>query len=596
MGTGRRSLEKEPRISDKKENENVNVNELSSDKKINIVKILITIILIIAVILVVYFVLHKPENTNEDYQEKIDEAIVEDIEEEKIKTIEEIIEEFGGEVVGQAKNDTYYIKKDGTEYTAYLDGEIVEGRIVPWSGNSSQPAIDEAGNVNIYNAEELKWVADQVISGAKNFSGVTITLRNHIDLGARKNTDGVWEGTNWTAIIGYLDEISNTENQENTNTELSQDPALLDDSVEVIEENLKRFAGAFDGNGFSIRGMNIDSDKNYQGLFGYSTGTIANLTVKYSNVKGNESIGAIVGLNGGTITDCTIENVEIKGNEKVGGFAGVSMTSSMILNCTISGDNTYVYSDKYTGGIAGYVNNNTAIQRCINRANVTGKEYVGGIAGIAFYGTVIDDSINNAKNIVGTDFVGGLVGYSGAQIDGSSNHNLEEASGVVSGNNYVGGLVGLNYLMGDISNSYNSGKIIIKENNGGGIVGLNNATISNCYNKGEINVKNEATNVGGICGQNASESVINTSYNIGKIDSKVNVGGSVGSNFVTVSDVFYLDSCISEQSNDLENAKVENDMKNTIITNLGEAFVSDSQKINSGYPILVWQNVVNENV
>ena len=583
MGSGRRSLRRERRLQDQNEN--------TSHKKINKVKILIIIVLLIIVCLAIYFLLNKQETTNQSY-EKIEDEIIEKIDEEEDKTIEDIISEFGGEVIEQLKNDTYYIKKDGKEYTVYLDGDIVEGRIMPWNGNSSQPAIDEAGNVNIYNAEELKWIADQVISGAKNFSGVTITLRNHIDLGARKNADGIWEGNTWSSIIGYLDEIPNSENSK---TELSQEPTLLDESVEVIEENLKRFAGAFDGNGFSIRGMNINSDKNYQGLFGYSTGTIANLTIKNSYIKGNKAVGTLVGLNGGTITDCTVENVEVIANEKAGGIAGVSMTSSMIINCVVDGDNSNIYSDKYTGGVIGYVNNNTSIQRCINKANIKGKEYVGGISGIAFYGTTIEDSKNNAKAIIGNDFVGGLVGYSEAQITDSSNCELDEINGTISGSNFVGGLVGINYLMGDISNSYNAGKVMIKENNGGGIVGVNNSTISNCYNTGEIKAEESSINIGGICGQNSSESVINSSYNIGKILNTDNIGGAIASNFGNASNIYYLDTCISTQTNDSEYVKSENDMKTTIITSLGEQFVEDSQKINSGFPILIWQKTESNN-
>ena len=63
-----------------------------------------------------------------------------------------------------------------------------------------------------------------------------------------------------------------------------------DDSVNVTKENLKRFAGVFNGNGFSIRGLNIDSDKRYEGLFGFNAGIISNLTIKNSNIKGGTGV------------------------------------------------------------------------------------------------------------------------------------------------------------------------------------------------------------------------------------------------------------------------------------------------------------------
>lgn len=220
-------------------------------------------------------------------------------------------------------------------------------------------------------------------------------MRKNIDLGARKNEEDKWEGAQWTPIIGFLDELpkqkTDKQNSVSTNT-VTENPAdvqVIDETVDITKENLKRFAGIFNGNELSIRGLYIDSDKRYQGLFGYQTGIIQNLTVKNSNIKGGIGTGTIVGLNGGKIVNCTIQNVEVKGAEKIGGFAGIGMTSSWMENCIVSDDTSIVYGEKYTGGIVGYMNNNAAIVNCVNRANITGKEYIGGIVGISFYGTII---------------------------------------------------------------------------------------------------------------------------------------------------------------------------------------------------------------
>lgn len=570
MGTGRREYENE-------------------GKKLNILKILIVIILVIMVIVGIYLIIKNlVKNSNEDYNKKIENSLAVEVEEVKEKTIEEIISEFGGEIKEQVNKDTYYIMKDGKEYTAYLDGDIVEGRIAIWNGTSSQPAVDEAGNLNIYNSEELKWVADQVISGAKNFSGVTITLRQNLDLGGRKNEDGTWSGTLWTPIVGFLDELPKTENTNQVQNEVAVQEEVYDNSVNVTKENLKRFAGVFNGNGFSIRGLNIDSDKRYEGLFGFNAGVISNLTIKNSNIKGGTGVGAFAGLNSGSIENCYLENVEIKGYEKVGGFVGISMENSRVDGCSVTGDNTFVYADKYAGGIIGYTNNNAKISSCSNRANVTGKEYIGGVSGIIFYGTTVQNTSNLALNVVGENYVGGIAGYSEAQIQNSFNHNLDDKNGIVSGNNYIGGIVGLNHTMGNITDCFNSGKIEIKENNGGGIVGLNNASISNTYNAGEINAQGTTNaKIGGICGQNISDSYIYTSYNIGNININDYGDGIVGANFGIMENCFYLDSTINSENS--ENAKTESDMKTTILSNLGEGFKEDTENKNSGYPLLLWQ-------
>lgn len=331
----------------------------------------------------------------------------------KIKTIEEMLSEFGGEILEQVNSDTYYIKKDEVIYTAYVNDEIVEGRIVPWSGVASQPAVDADGNINIYTAEELKWVADQVINGEKNFNGVTITLRQDIDLGARKKEDGSWEGNQWTPIIGFLDELPPKEDknsEENKETENPETP-VIDESVDTINENLKRFAGIFDGNNHSIRGLYINTDKRYQGLFGISTGTIQNLTMKNSFLNGGMGTGAIVGLNGGKILNSNVKNTEIKGTAKVGGIAGICMSESWLENC-ITSSTSIISGGDYTGGIIGYANNNSTIINCENEAVISGNNFVGGNVGIIFYGSTIKDSINRSNCIIGEKYVGGISGYS----------------------------------------------------------------------------------------------------------------------------------------------------------------------------------------
>ncbi len=569
MRTGRRSLD-------------------SKNKKINIGKVILVFVIIVIIIVGIFFLIKeltkdKTENNSIEVAKNTENVI----EENNSKTIEQIIDEFGGEVIEQIKPDTYYISKDGIEYTAYLDGEITQERIIPWDGTSAKPAVDEVGNMNVYKPEELKWIADQIISGEMNFNGVTITLRKNIDLGARKNEDGTWSGNIWTSMVGFLDELPNKNTNTNTTNETAtNEETVVDETAEVTNENLKRFAGVFNGNGFSIRGLNVDTDKRYQGLFGYQSGTITNLTIKYSHIKGGEATGAIVGLNEGIIENCKIDNVEITGNNKVGGIAGISMTNSKINNCEIVGNNCYINSNNYTGGICGYINNNSEISNCINRANINGKDYIGGISGIVFYGTTIRNCFDENSNISGENYVAGLVGYSQSQIENSWNNSTT----IIKGKKYIGGLVGLNYSMGNITDSYNSAKIIATEDNVGGIAGCNSANISNCYNSGIIDV-NEASGVkvGGLCGQNSSESFIYTSYNIGNIYTKKNANGLIGANFGDISNSYYLENCIevTPEVDDLK--KSETDMKSNIISNLGEAFSEDINNINSGYPILKWQ-------
>lgn len=567
--------------------------EKNSERKLNwkkVIAVIIAIFIIIFAIISIITLIKKVNKDNVDSMNKENKGIAEGEKQEQnkekeYKSIEKMLEEFGGEISEQVNSDTYYINKDGKTYTAYVNDEIVEGKIVPWSGESKQPAVDEAGNINIYTAEELKWVADQVIKGEKNFSGVTITLRQHIDLSGRKNEDGKWEGKQWVSIIGFLDELPKKDENKSEN-KVGEQTIVEDESVEVTNENLKRFAGIFDGNGFCIRGLYINISKRYQGLFGISSGVIQNLTVKNSSINGGNGVGTIVGINDGKIVNCRIHNTEVTGVSKTGGIVGIAMSGSYLENCTTS-DNCMVSCGDYIGGIAGYVNNNSSIRMCENEAIISGKDFVGGTIGVAFYGTSIESTINRSNCIIGEKYVGGIAGYSQAQIEKCTNMTLKE-DGYIKATEYVGGITGINYSMGNVENSLNIAKIIVKEDNCGGIAGVNNANISNCYNRGNIDASNcDGAKTGGICGQNISDSYINSSYNIGKIDFKTSADGVVGADFGTVSNCYYLDSSINIK-NELF-VKTQEELKQAVLGNLSDFYKEDKGNVNNGYPVLSWE-------
>lgn len=549
-------------------------------KKLNLVKVCFAIILLVLVVISVIYLVKTINKSNiEEIKDISKENIVNQeyntVEIPKIENnIEKIASDFGGQIIEKPKADTYYIAKDGVNYTAYSDGEIVQGTVIPWDGKEAKPAVDEAGNINIYSAAELAWVANRVISGEKNFNGVTITLRSNIDLGGRKTEDGSWEGPLWNSIIGFL------EGEANQLGDVAKE--TLEEDLDIKNENLKRFAGAFNGNGCWIRGMRIDTQKRYQGLFGYQSGVISNLTIKYSDVKAGESSGILVGLNEGKIKNCRVENSSITSNEKTGGLVGIAMTNSIVEDCKIDKFSN-VSGKKNIGGLIGYINNNVTIQNLTNESTVKGDEYIGGIAGVSFYGTTFKNLNSNGKT-EGKLYVGGLVGYSQTDVENSVNN------GLVVGEKYVGGLVGLNHEMGNVIDSINNGNIKVFNENAGGIVGINNGSITSCYNTGEIDsTQTDKLTIGGICGQNLSDSFINTSYNIGKIRNQNYAGGVVGADFGSITNCFCLNTCLEKDTEDTDYKTTEEEMKNNIIFKLGNDYKTDEENKNNGYPILKWQ-------
>ena len=238
-----------------------------------------------------------------------------------------------------------------------------------WGGadDIAEPQLVD-GVYQITSGAELAWLAQQVNAGTG--AGYQAALTKNIDLGSEA----------WTPIgLNYS----------------------------------KRFAGSFDGCGFTISGLHIDASVsgNY-GLFGYvEGGTVQNLTVEgqITVTAGSSSYGVagIVGqLNGaaGTIQNC-ISSVAVTGAQNVGGIvgyvaSGYSTANKSIQSCANLG--TVVSTGNNAGGIAGYVSGQVSIDSCYNRGNVTGGGWRAG--GIAAY---LSSSYATLQNCYTTGVISG---------------------------------------------------------------------------------------------------------------------------------------------------------------------------------------------
>lgn len=304
-----------------------------------------------------------------------------------------------------------------------------------------------------------------------------------------------------------------------------------------------RFSGTFDGNGYTISGIYINNSDNYQGLFGYVSGTIKNIGVVNAYIKGGSYTGGLVGYGNGISN--SYFNGKVIGTSYVGGLAG---RSSTISNGYFNGNATG------TDDVGGLVGSGSSIIGSYSTGTVTGTGYVGGLAGSI--STIKVSYSTSTVNATGTSvYVGGLAG-SGSTISNSY------ASGDVTGtgtNTYVGGLVGRN--SGTISDSYYIGRV-----NGtgtgtntyvGGLVGENSGTVSSCYSTSTVTGAgtNSGTGntsisvyVGGLVGNNTntSTSAVRFSYSTASVTGtgtnnnsnsnsnvSVYVGGLVGNNINT---------------------------------------------------------------
>ena len=180
------------------------------------------------------------------------------------------------------------------------------------------------------------------------------------------------------------------------------------------------FSGMFDGGGFEISRLYISTTDDYQGLFGYSTGTIKNLTVSGSVTGSDNSgiVGGIVGYNaGGSIVNCHNEAAITAPSFNVGGIVGYNNGGS-VENCHNAG--AVESAANRVGGIVGRNPGNASVKNCYNTGTVSGYGWVGGIVGDGV-NTDTGGSIQNCYNTgtvsgTNTDYTGGIEGVNGSSI------------------------------------------------------------------------------------------------------------------------------------------------------------------------------------
>ncbi len=298
--------------------------------------------------------------------------------------------------------------------------------------------------ITISTAEEMELFSAYVNAG-NNCKGLTIRLENDIDMQSVENFTPI----GWQYQV-YL----------------------------TLE---RAFSGTFDGNGKTIRNLNIKYEMFNVGLFGMvNGGTIKNLSVM-GRVEGGGVVGGIVGQMGfGEINGCSFEGTVINhgsdthanSGSVTGGIAGRFYASTMrncsanatvvsyAANCVSYQSASYkedIQSGLYTGGIIGEIYYHNDLTKEKNWTNIdhvsfegtvtahrasdgTGATRVGGFVGYGQYFNIKNCSVN--ATVVGGNEVGGFIGYSGAaNWQGSIITNCS-VTGRVCGDDYVGGFLG----------------------------------------------------------------------------------------------------------------------------------------------------------
>ncbi len=220
------------------------------------------------------------------------------------------------------------------------------------------------------------------------------------------------------------------------------------------------YNGVFDGCGYTISGLNIDTNGSVQGMFRYLR---PNAEVRNLNVEGivapggsHRQVGGLAGRNAGKITNCSFSG-EITGADCIGGLVGLNELTGIIENCTVSG---LMHGDHFIGGVAG--ENRGVIRFCKNSANINVSASQNNIE----LGDITVESLTGSESAGTATDIGGIAGTSSGVIRGCSNN----------------GTIGYRHI------GYNAG----------GIAGSQTGYITDCNNYGAVFARKEA---GGIVGQ-----------------------------------------------------------------------------------------------
>ena len=171
----------------------------------------------------------------------------------------------------------------------------------------------------------------------------------------------------------------------------------------------------------------------------------------------------------------------------------------------------------------------------ISNLTVNGPHYCGLFGKLAGAAEVRNLGLVNVSITSTRDLIGGLVGVNEGTI------SYCYSSGSVNGDSKVGGLAGTN--TGNIFDSYSTGTVE-GDDYTGGLIGWNEGTVMKSYSTAAVNGENYT---GGLVGQNLYD--VYRCYSTGAVTGEDNVGGLVGFNFAGSTASCYCSGTVTADSN-----------------------------------------------
>lgn len=255
----------------------------------------------------------------------------------------------------------YLIAGDGTN-TAYFGtpAEPVEVTVVP-----------EGHSVHTYK------------------NGVCVVCGAHKE--PEQNDDGYYEIGSEGELFAFAELVNN--GAYDISAVLTDDIVISGAGLEFPNDNVPTwtpmgdssypFTGTFDGQHHTVKGLYVNTDNDYAGLFGYaSNAQIKNIGIEDSYIKGGNYTGALIGYADSCysgITECYGKNNTVIGSDHTGGLIGYANYAPVEESFNAGGS---VTGKNYVGGIAGYAYYyDKTVSYCYSTAKISGESSTGGITG-----------------------------------------------------------------------------------------------------------------------------------------------------------------------------------------------------------------------
>jgi hypothetical protein len=149
------------------------------------------------------------------------------------------------------------------------------------------------------------------------------------------------------------------------------------------------FSGNFNGNGFIVRSIYINSPQHdYVGLFGFTFyGNLESVYIENCNITGGYSVGGLCGSAQNNITNCYSTGI-VKGINAVGGLIGALCEFSVEtgygeINSCFSGSvvQGYLSVGGFVGSAGNFFAEGGTIENSYSTATVEGNSHIGGFVG-----------------------------------------------------------------------------------------------------------------------------------------------------------------------------------------------------------------------